>query len=246
MSYNFGASFIRSIYIYTENDVAIPIIDESRTIYYFNESPSLAVALAGTGAIQTVSAFASLGQVDPYGATWTVLPILDPFPLSSIYERTYYEAVNFKLVASGQVQTRIRELQLVRANIAPEKLPTTIQDLKNIYPLISSLLSDAKLEQYLSLATLQFKMDLKGKDIEYSKVFNLEDARLLLAYLAIAMSSEAQNVTGSLSDKHVYTANLYRGHYISGLSLFKPEVDLDNDNIADGVASTQSRWIINQ
>ena len=230
-SHIFGKDITRKFYA-LEDSEPINLYSQAPAIYLFTDQPSLTVARAGTGALQTVNYWSETTGI-PYTRTYTFTAVDDPAPTSTTPPSSYYwEAINYYAKSGGQLQTKLRTIELEKPS-ATETVPgTTAQDLKDIYPAIDSYVeSDSELEQFIVVAQDEIKSQLKSKGIEWGTIENLKEFKYALAFLAIQYLSESQIVEAS--DKFAIRAEIYSKKYETALSRITVTHDTDNDGMPD-------------
>lgn len=233
-SYIFGKDITRKFYP-LEDGEPINLYSQAPAIYLFTEQPSLAVARAGTGAVQTVNYWTD-SAVSPYPKTYTFTAVDDPAPEATSPPCSYYwEAINFYAKAGGQLQTKLRTIELEKPQ-GTESVPgTTAEDLKVIYPAIENYVEDdTELENFIVVAQDEIKRDLKAKGIEWGTIEGLKDLKYALAFLTIQYFSESNIV--SADDKFAIRAEIYSKKYTKAMSDITVKFDSDNDGAVDEVA----------
>jgi hypothetical protein len=230
-SHIFGKDITRKFYP-LEDSEPINLYSQAPAIYLFSAQPSLTVARAGTGALQTVNHWIeSLGI--PYTRTYTLPAVNDPAPTSTTPPTSYFwEAINYYAKSGGQLQTKLRTIELEKPS-ATETIPgTTAQDLIDIYPAINNYVeTDSELETFITVAQDEIKSRLKSEGIEWGTIENLKEFRYALAFLAIQYLSESQIVEAS--DKFAIRAEIYSKKYETALSRITVKHDTDNDGQPD-------------
>lgn len=231
----FGKPINRNLIAY-ENDIAINISSLSGATLY----SSLGDAVDQLNPIGSMSSWVANGTVINYN-----LPeVSDPNPSSDRTTWQLWERITYKLTEGGNVQTDYRAIDISRAVTADSYPGTTKTDLKGLFPALSAYLSDARIDDILDLANLQMRLDIKASKVEYSKVKDLQETKLALAYLAIAMSAESQ-FTKTGQDAHMERAKLYRQMYTDTLAKVTLPYDSDGDSVADQVIQPNaSTWFV--
>lgn len=232
MSYNFGHSFTRQAF-FLEGDEYINLPSQAPAIYLFDSMPNRDDALAGTGAFSTISYWTE-NTSTPFNRNYTIPPIADPSPSSSVRIRNYWEAINFIATTSGQTQTLIRSFDLERAQALPESPLSTAQELKDIYPAITNYLTDAQLLMFGQIAEDEMQIDFEAAGYDWGQLHSLKKARLCLAYKTIALASLSQ--FKEPDDRFHERYKIFSEKYSTMLKNIKLPVDTDDDGAADAEA----------
>lgn len=241
MTHVFGAPVQRKFYPLSGSDpVSLP--SQSASIYLFSSQPSLADAAAGTGAVATQNYWLQ-GTASPYPCLYSFNQITDPEPTSSVDSRTYWEAINFVLQLGSQTQTHVRAFDVERS-YSGESIPgTNVTDIKEAYPAISNYLDDNEIGDLLSITEEEFKLDLEAKGVSYARVYDLQKARLALAYKTIALAMLGQ--IRDQGDKHQFRYDEYSKLYSVALGRLTLPVDTNKDGAKDTeVKPRQGYWTI--
>lgn len=241
MSYSvFGKAISRKFYpLINDNPNQLP--SQNPTIYVFTSQPTLNDARDGGGAQQTISTW-SQNSSSPYECTYTIAAIEDPDPESAVPQRTYYVAINYVLVAAGQVQTVLQTLDIERASGTDSVHGITYSDLVEVYPAITAYASNNQLGSIINIAQDELELKLRGKGIRLSDVQNIDEARRAIAYRAIQLLSEAQISTPD--DKWATRREIYKEKFQESLKDTILYVDTNRDGIPDSVATGEPRYVI--
>lgn len=212
--------------------------NDNPTIYLFSSFPDRTAAAAGTGAVQTISAWTGTGT----DRAITIAAVSDPEPTSNTRHKEYYLGINFTLAASGQVQTLIEQVIFERALAQIDNLSITAQDAKNIYPAISSYLSDAQITSYIVGSTEELKTELKAKAIDWASVKNPRDFKRVIIYRAIADASFSQ--IQEQDDKFSKRYDAYQERAKKLLTAIDAIIDTDKDGVPDTAAPSKPNYYI--
>jgi hypothetical protein len=224
----FGQSISRSFIPLVDGEY-FNLVSQAPQIYLFSELPSLEDAISGTGKFDTV-AYWNESSDSPYARTYSISPIDDPEPTSETSCHQYYEAIRYA-ISEGQTQTRLRSFTVERAQALTSVPGTTVQDLKDVYPAISSYANDSVLEGHIANGEAELKLELESKGLEWGRIFKLKKYKLALAYKAIQLLSESQiEIAG---DKFDLRRALYEAKYDKYLTLIPLAYDIDGDGIPD-------------
>lgn len=234
--YNFGQAFTRYFYP-TDGDLPINLPTQTPHIYVFDSQPSREHAADGTGAIQTITTWTEV-TITPYKRSFTVAAIADPEPTSSTYTREYWLAINFVTVAAGQTQTVVRSFEVSRVE-GTESLPeTTVRDVQDVYPQITSYLSPNELGEFIAIAESHVRTQLEAKGVSWPHVRDLKKLKSAIAYKAIWFSALSQ--VKAAGDKFTVRMAEYAKLYDFIMDSIKLPVDLDKDGDPDAIAATSN------
>lgn len=220
----YGKAITRS-FIADDGAAYITLPTQNPAIYLFpyGTIPSRAEALAGTGALQTVTTWT---QTNTEELTYTYSAVSDPDTSSNMLEREYWEAINYVLTTSGQVQTKLRMLIISRAEVLESVPGLTPDDVKNAWPGVTNYITDAQLASFVSLAEAEMR---RGIGItKWGRLSRLIDARICLGYKAIEMAAASQVVKGN-ADKFVWMVEYFGNKYNEAISKIDLPIDTDGD-----------------
>lgn len=234
MSYIFGKDIERVFYPHAGKE-PINLPSQVAEIYLFSSQPTMTEAINGTNAIpsHTVS-YWEHNTISPYGRKYTIPAIADPDVDSAIPKRGYWQAINFYAKISAQKQTLLEYFEVRRAEGVPEVPSTSKYDLKNIYPAISSYVTDQQLENFIDIALDQIKLELKNKGVEYQTIDNLKDLKLALAYKTISLVSLSQ--IKEPTDRFALRYDEFKTMYHQTMKL----ITLVSDSNSDGTIDTET------
>lgn len=232
----FGKAFTRKFIPHDgENYLVLPT--QTPHIYIYDSQPDYAAASAGTGAVQTISTWSQY-TTEPE-VTYSVSAIEDPDPSSTISEREYWEAINYILETSGEIQTKIRMFTISRAGALDDSPNATREDIKALVPQITSYIqSDAELDSYLAIAEDLLKIHYEGKGYKWSQLSNLQSLKYAVAFKAIILHSTAQ-LTKPNGDKFAARIQTFKellGEITANVML---DVDTNNDGKPDEQVEAQ-------
>lgn len=236
----FGKSNVVQITLLDSQRLELTPSADSPTIYLFSSLPNRTAAAAGTGAVQTVSAWTGTGS----DRAITLTAIADPEPTSATRIKEYYLGINFTLAVSGQVQTLIELITFERPLAQIDNLSINAQDAKNIYPAISSYLSDSQINNYIAGSTEELKLELSGKGIDWATIKNPRDYKRVIIYRAIADASLSQ--IQEQDDKFSKRYDTYLARATKVLASIDAILDTDKDGIPDAVTPTKPNYYIMQ
>lgn len=242
MATNVFGKDISRVFFPLENNEPLNLPSQVPALYLYDTRPSYEDAADGTGSVQSKT-YWTHDETTPFPRSYTWDAVDDPSPTAQAQASTYWEALNFRNQASEQIQTIVRSLVLARTEELDSDVSTSVQDLRDAYPHISNYLTDVQLGEILEDALEEFKIDLEGRDIDYSKVYDLKKCRLALAYKAISLSCLTQ--IRERDDKHNFRYEEYKEKYTALLRLINIPVDSDNDGQADSTADTNFGVVIN-
>lgn len=230
MTYNFGYSITRTFIPY-ENGEPINLPSQVPSIYLFSSQPSLADALAGTGAISAFTRDYWTEQLTtPYKRTYTYPPINDTASRSS-GSVGYWEAVNFVLSGGGTTHTVLRQFDVERTETTDSYPTVTTDTLIEIYPAITSYLTTGQLTQFLGIALDDIKMRIRARGLVWTNLYQLQDLKLSLAYRTISLCALSQ--IKESGDRHEIRYNEFNKLFSESFTALTLEVDTNNDGEAD-------------
>lgn len=234
-SYVFGKDITRNFYPLEDNE-PINLPSQVPSIYLFSSMPTLDDARSGIGALSAAVNYWEETNTAPFARTYTIPAIIDPNPTSNAPCLGYWEAVNYIVQTSGQVQTKLRQFDVEKAK-ATETVPATVvQDLKDIYPQIGSYVADdTVLANFIKVAEDQIKLEFREKCIDWGDVVSLKDVKYALAFLTIQLVSESQINSGD--DKFAIRAEIYSKRYASTIAQIKIKYDSNGDGKTDKQAT---------
>lgn len=234
--FRFGKAFTLN---YFYNASFAPSADNP-VIYIFRDKPDRSSAIAGTGAIQTISSW-SAGSIADSKAI-SVSAITDPHISDVQTDKVYYAAVKYTLVASGQVQTDIIPFTIGRASGTPDNFNISVTLIKEIYPAISNYLTDSQIDDKLDQTIDEVRLELEAKGHKWDKILRKDLLYLPIAYRTIANCSLSQIV--EQDDKFDYRYNLFMKLYLEYLQNLTLAEDNNNDGEADKNISLETDFSI--
>lgn len=235
--YNFGKDIERKFYPLEDNE-PINLPSQAPSIFLFNDQPTFDAARSGIGAVISEIEYWSESATAPYPRTYTIPAIEDPYPEDATPRCLgYWEAVNYIVKTSGQLQTKLRYFEIEKARAVDSVPGTTPADLRKIYPAIDDYVDgDTDLANFIQVAQDQIKTELKGKGIEWGMVLNLKELKYALAFLTIQLFSESQIVDAE--DRFAIRADIYSKRYASIMSMVTLQFDKDGDGKSEAEAKT--------
>lgn len=241
-NYNFGKDITREFIAY-ENGEPIELPSQVPAIYLFSSQPSMADALAGTGAVRAAITTWAQQSIPPYKRIYTHAAIEDPDSDGSTPSLGYWEAIRFIAKTSGAYQVKIREFDVERAGETDSYSDVTVQDLKDVFPAISSYGTDAELSDQIGVALEEFKLYFKSKGIEWHKLHNLRETKLYLAYKAIALNSIGE--IKQQGDRFQLRYDEFEKKAATILGMLKLPYDSDDDGKPDSTTDTKTNqwWV---
>lgn len=227
MGYPFGQDFKYTFYPIVDEKEALDIPDpQTPTIYIFSDSdgtPSRSVAIAGTGADQTISSWTKRGA----GFEFTISALTDPDVNSTQDKRTYWLAINFLLKAGGQVQTIIRALEMERVAGHHKSIGVTAVDIGEMWPGVTSYLSEAQITALIALSTEELRALLKNRSFEWAQVYRPD--RFRLAVIFKTLMHVMLNQRRDVGDNFDRNYEEYKVIFNSTIGSIKVEYDTDNN-----------------
>lgn len=234
-NYVYGKDIIRKFFP-IENGVPLALFSQSPTIHIFSDKPSRSAAIAGTDALQTVTSWTEY-KFSPYERRYTVTAIADPDPTSTTLWDRYWEAIRFFTKSGGQAQTIIRSFIVERIEGSDEVPGTTVADLKKVYPGITAYADDPQLFESIGLAESELKRYFRAKGIKWSRVSDLSQVRLPLAYKALALCAFSQ--VKEDNDRFHLRFNQFEAWYKEALGAIALPVDEDGDGEPEAIVTAK-------
>lgn len=223
--YPFGQEFIVNVYAWNDGQLLQNIPAQTITTYLFRTQPNFDEALAGTGALATISTTYTSGDI-----ALTVPAIDCPNDMNAVdanYQYDYWLAINFVLESSEQTQTIIRAIQLQTVHLTDQTPNVTAEDIKTLCPRISTYFDDDDLAAFIATASELVQEALRKRNLAFNFIGRLDRLQPLIKFKAIelAYSSEIQG----MNDKFSALAAIYRDGYENALGGLKVEYGLMND-----------------
>lgn len=187
--YFFGKSFVVN-YQFVEG--CEPSTD-SPSIALFSEKPTKDEASTVTGSFKIGSTITSWGNGNyPNTKTITIPAIEDPDPDADPIIDIYYLAINYTLVASGQVQTVIVPFEICRVHGTISGHTVTIDEVLKVFPTIEYYIEAGELESFIAIALQEIEIDLKKKGVRFDQLSNQNDLTYPIALKAAALASHSE------------------------------------------------------
>lgn len=187
--YNYGADFpFRLTVLEDGTKLESLVTGQSATLYLFENLPDRAAAAAGTGALATVSAT----QNSPFFLEFTVPAIDDPDPAGSIESRSYYAAINFKLQASEQTQTIIRELIISRPFGHDKPVDVDADMIKRRWVEAGEYRQDHEIRDLINLAVDAVRNDLEQRGLSWARIYRPDKLRQVIISKTIEAICDSQ------------------------------------------------------
>jgi len=241
MTAHFGQDIIRE-FVPRPGEEFVPLPSQSPNIYLFTTKPTRTVASAGTGAVQTITSWSQITAA-PNLWQYTIAAIDDPDPTGVTAEVRYWEAVNYISQASEQTQTVIRSFLIYRDEAGQDIPGTTTDDLKKVFPQISSYATDDQLDEVLLLAEEEIRRDLRKRGFLWSRLRGLKEIKIALAYRAIAFN--AMNQITADRDRHDIRFRNYLELSSGALNTALLGYDQDGDGEEDSVVVARPKgWLV--
>lgn len=162
----FGRSIEYSLHAFEDSKQIGTIPAQTYAVHIFDEKPTRAIALVGTGSIETLSVV----HVTSDSLSFTISAIDDPEPDSPVHQVNYWIAVVFKLEAGEQDQLIIRALPLERVYAKNKTIGVTSAKIEEIFPDIDNYLSTGEVESMIQLAQINILEDLTNKGFKWSEI----------------------------------------------------------------------------
>lgn len=235
--FTYGKDITHKVTFLDGNGVEITPSDDAPNIYLFDAFPSRNVAIAGTGALDS-------GSWTGSGSTRAIAfdAVTDPDPNSATHFKEYWIAINFTAEASGQSQCVVEKIRIERTWTQDPRLSIAAQDAKDVYPAISSYLSDDQITQYLIGAIDDLKTDLEAKGVEWQTVCNATKFKRAAIFRAIADASLSQH--REQGDKFEKRYVEYSKKYEIQLTAINVIVDDDGDGEPEEIKEARPSYFI--
>lgn len=226
MGYPFGKDFKFYFYPLVDNETVQSIPTQNPDIYIFDDSagqPSRQAAAAGTGAIQTITDWDKVAN----GFAISVSALSDPDQTSTITERNYWIAINFKLKAAGQTQTIIRALDMERVAAHEKRVSIEATDLTTLWPEIAQYANNSTLNAAIELAIEEVKSILLNRGFEWATIKRPDRLNLAIRVRALMqIESQQSQESGDNFDRNYQE---HKKQYKSYLDSIQLEIDADKD-----------------
>lgn len=224
------------------NNEPLQLPAQTVTFYFFTQQPSFDDAQSGTGAFATVTS-TTIGASTPWPVTFVLPAIDDPAPDSAWAVYTYWYSVKFINVAGGDAQCVIRSFEISRVEGNDNVPGTTVQQLKDIYPAISAYATDAQLTAHIASAQEELKLEFKKRGLPWSRISDLSDITLALAFRTIANVSLSQiQLAGDRFEVRYVEFNTRSRNLLDGLKL---QLDTDGDGLRESESTAASNaWTV--
>lgn len=236
MTYPFGIDFQPwFVPLADDSNVAVPsaLTGQTPNIYVYRDRPDRASARLGTGALQSITAWA--WDAGKRGWQYTVGAIEDPDEDGGESGRTYWVAINFYLKLGGQRQLVIQALKMERVGGHQGLVGVTVNDLRALYPAIDAYTKDdAERLEYIAGATDDVKSRFKAGGYGWAQVHKPSELARAVKYRALSKFclTELQKGGDKFGELHEKFEALYETEF-GGL---EPEIDTDKDGQADTTA----------
>lgn len=243
MIHPFGKDFTR--YYYPLVDDATPeslLTSQTPAIYIFDTQPGRNSAASGSGAVQTIADWT--WDEGAKGWSYTVSAINDPDTTSSEVIRTYWEAVNFRLQASKQIQTDVRAFSLQRVTGHATSVGVNDDLLRSYFPQLDSCSTESQRSAYITLAIEDVKARLKSKGYEWARVARPDRLNIAIAYKVLYMIMLVQLQSGN--DKYAVKYEEFKSIFTNTLDGLILEYDSNKDGEPDSnvKATNDFIWLV--
>lgn len=206
MGFPFGQDINYQFFPLVNNEKAINIPTDNPKIYYFQNQPTRAAALAGMGAINPDAGITTWTEIaNQYGFWFTIPAIADPDPSSNIDRRTYWLGINFKLKTGGgePFQTVIRALELERATGHHTQFLVTAQDVLQFFPQVESYYTPTQINAAFWVVKEEIVAYLTNKGFEWCQVWDPKRVQTAAIFKLLMRLMEGQRkIPGDNWDKN--------------------------------------------
>jgi hypothetical protein len=233
--YPFGKDTTYIFYPIDEDDNPLTPSVDAPTIYIYSDKPNRDEARngTGTGLIETISSWTN--TTDPIdGKTFTIAAISDPNPDATEDSDPYWVCINYTLQTGEQSQVYIEEFNLYRPRGHTVILDIDANNIKMIYPAISSYLTDPQIENFVEVAKEELRIKLNKLGFQWDKIKRADLLYLPCAYLTIAEASLSQ--IKEEGDRHQTRYDIFLDKAVNVLKNLELPYDSDDDGEFDDVA----------
>lgn len=152
------------------------------SIYVFTDRPSEAVARAGTGAIQTISAWTYTASTN--SALFSVAAIADP--QDGTREKDYWIAINYSINSGAQKQLDLRSFRLSIPDGMDENPTPTVASIFTEYDRhLDAEFEPGDVPLFITRAEKKVKRDLKWSGYSWPKVESMSDLYEAVAHATL-------------------------------------------------------------
>lgn len=189
--YPFGQDIFYTIYtgVNGERFDQLPEDQESSgNLYVFEQRPTRADALAGTGSMSGPFTL----TVNNATLRTTIDAIDDPDPEGEVRGVTYWVSANFIKQATGQEETLIRPLKLIRADAHDVDVGVDVDSLFGKIPDLDGYLSTVEMEGMIISARREVRDELTYQGIEWASVHEPDQLYWAVLWRSIQLVNESQ------------------------------------------------------
>lgn len=236
--YNFGRDFTYEFHVNDASGAPIDLTDaEHVSTHVFDHKPARDVAVAGTGALQTVSSW-----VVPEGEKFAQLSIEaidDPEPNSEFRTWEYFIAVNFKFAASEQVQTIIKELKIERVTSQQSATDVGYADVLKHFPLLDRYFSNVNdITNLIEVSEEEIRVYLSAAGFGWAQIWHPKALHSAVKFKTLSNICLMQSIDSG--DEWERKHSEYRLLYQNVIESTKLEYDVSKSGEAGTVHSKPS------
>lgn len=237
----YGKDISRVFYPEDSGGQPVKLHTQTPTIRLWDSEPSDDDAISGTGALSTVTTWTQ-SPVSPYACTYTIPAVADPLPGVMIPTCGYWETIICKMQTGGTDIIIKRYFEIARVRGSSGRPGATIDDLKAIYPAISSYGTDPQLEKAIETAEIEMRIELEGNGVDWASVADFSKTKLALAYKTLANFTLAQ--ISQPGDKHQIRNEAFNSMYRSLMKSISLKFDANGDGVTDSDQKAKTPYCV--
>ena len=226
-AYVYGKDLTYYLYAFEDKTKITNLPAQTVQGYLFLDQPTRAIAAAGTGALQSpTQSLTANGTI-----ALTLTAITDPNPGDILGYRLYWVAVNFILKTAGEVQTVIRAIKVERVSGQDAEIGVTYAKIVAIYPDVVNYLTEAEVNEMITLAKIDLLDDLTNKGFDWNQVNKPDQLfnALLFNTLVYVYNSQIQRE----GDRFAFSSAKAQARYDS----LKTNLRLEYDSTMSGMTT---------
>ena len=211
---------------------------QTASYFLYDEKPLREDAILGAGSLATGTQTGQSAN-SPYALSYTFPSIDDPDPSASDdNDKTFWEAIVYVSELGQQTQLGLRSFVVARTYGTDSVPGTTVPDVKAVFPSIANYMTDQQIGAYLTSGELETRNYFTRKGIAWSRLFDLDQLKMALAYKAISDMSLASIVQPN--DKHAQRYEIFKVRYNTELKALSLAYDSNKDGQPDTKAQALS------
>ena len=167
----------------------LSLVTDAPTIYIYDTKPNRVNAASGGGApIQTINAWGDVTITQNNGKRIAVAAIDDPDPTSGNDLEEYWLAANYVLADGATSILTLRSFLLCRAGVVSEPISVDPADLEQIFPNLSSYVSNTAQLAFINVAILKTKTVLDIKGYHWAQLRQQNDLQQAIQFLSVSLA----------------------------------------------------------